>query len=224
MHEMTCIAVIGSDIFSSGVHAWTVSINVSRLNYGGAICIGVTDAAAAFTSERGGWSCGFNPYCGALYVTGDAYGVNYHQPMQSLMHGDLQGKANNSSVTVIIDLNARELAFSINGAQPVLATVTGGLPSSVRPWVHLFKRGDSVSFAAAHELPYPMPDGRAERRERRAGAVSDVPESDESRDASFATAPHRDGGYSQPSMRPVPSSDDETGQEESSSPSGQWPG
>ena len=69
--------VLGSGIYSAGMHAWTVIVEVharthrasrllalappqcgggqmSRLNYGGAICIGVTDADAPFTDERGG--------------------------------------------------------------------------------------------------------------------------------------------------------------------------
>ena len=75
---------------------------VSRLNYGGAICIGVTDADAPVRINRGGWSCGFNPYCGAFFVTGDAYKVNYQSPAHNLMHGDLQGKANKAAVTVMV--------------------------------------------------------------------------------------------------------------------------
>ena len=41
--EMTCVAVLGERILESSLHAWTVIIETSRLNYGGAICIGVTD-------------------------------------------------------------------------------------------------------------------------------------------------------------------------------------
>ena len=77
---------------------------VSRLNYGGAICIGVTDAdpKQERRDNRGGWSCGFNPYCGAFFVTGDAYKVNYSTPAHDLMNGDLQGKANKATVTVMV--------------------------------------------------------------------------------------------------------------------------
>ena len=150
--EMTCIAVLGEHIFSGSLHAWTVIIECSRLNYGGAICIGVTDADARVTADRGGWSCGFNPYCGALFVTDDAYKVDYQSPSHSLMNGDLQGKANKAQVTVMLDMDQRQLAFSINGAPPVLATKQGGLPSKVRPWVHMFKEHDSVTIARPQEL------------------------------------------------------------------------
>lgn len=146
--EMTCVAVLGERSFSSGLHAWTVIIEVSRLNYGGAICIGVTDADAPVRTNRGGWSCGFNPYCGAFFVTGDAYKVNYQSPAHNLMHGDLQGKANKAAVTVMVDMDQKQLAFSINGGPSVLATKAGGLPTTVRPWVHLFKEHDSVTIAS----------------------------------------------------------------------------
>jgi len=150
MLEMTCVAVMGERTFSTGLHAWTVIIEVSRLNYGGAICIGVTDADPnqERRDNRGGWSCGFNPYCGAFFVTGDAYKVNYSTPAHNLMNGDLQGKANKAAVTVMVDMDQRQLAFSINGGPSVLATKAGGLPSTVRPWVHLFKEHDSVTITS----------------------------------------------------------------------------
>lgn len=150
-NEMTPIAVVGCTHYSEGIFAWTVIIESSRLNYGGAMCIGVTDSEAAFSSERGGWSCGFNPYSGALFITGDAHRVDYHNPSHSLMHGDLQGKANNAAVTVLVNLQQSQVAFSINGGHPVLAK-TGGLPAVVRPWVHLFKQYDSVSIGPAHRV------------------------------------------------------------------------
>jgi len=150
MLEMTCVAVMGERTFSTGLHAWTVIIEVSRLNYGGAICIGVTDADPnqERRDNRGGWSCGFNPYCGAFFVTGDAYKVDYSAPAHNLMNGDLQGKANKAAVTVMVDMDQRQLAFSINGGPSVLATKAGGLPSTVRPWVHLFKEHDSVTITS----------------------------------------------------------------------------
>jgi hypothetical protein len=150
--EMTCVAVLGERTLAKSLHAWTVIIEVSRLNYGGAICIGVTDADATITADRGGWSCGFNPYCGALFVTGDANKVNYKSPAHNLMHGDLQGKANKAQITVMVDMDQRQLAFSINGGPSVLATKAGGLPSKVRPWVHLFKEHDSVTISPPQGL------------------------------------------------------------------------
>jgi len=157
-NEMTCVAVVGCMCYSEGVYAWTVTIEASRLNYGGAMCIGLTDGEAEFSSERGGWSCGFNPYCGALFITGDAYRVDYQTPSHALMHGDLQGKANKASVTVLVDIPQQQVAFSINGAPPVIAR-TGGLPAVVRPWVHLFKQHDSVSIGPAQEVaPWPAQD------------------------------------------------------------------
>jgi len=166
--EMTRVAVLGKRIFSSGLHAWTVTIDVSRLNYGGAMCIGVTDAAAAVGPDRGGWSCGFNPYCGAFFATSDAFNVNYQSPAHSLMHGDLQGKANKATVTVMVDMNQRQLAFSINGGPSVLATEANGLPSTVRPWVHLFKEHDSVTIGSPQGLAHagtPSPPGPEEAPE-----------------------------------------------------------
>ena len=171
-NEMTCVAVLGCMSYSEGVFAWTVIIESSRLNYGGAICIGVTDGEADFSGESGGWSCGFNPYSGALFITGDAYRVDYHTPSHALMHGDLQGKANNAAVTVLVDLAQQHVAFSINGSPPVLAR-TGGLPAVVRPWVHLFKQYDSVSIGPAHEVaPWPAQD----KELREASATKTEPE------------------------------------------------
>ena len=85
-------------------------------------------------------------------MTDDAYKVDYQSPSHSLMNGDLQGKANKAQVTVMADMDQRQLAFSINGAPPVLATKHGGLPSKVRPWVHMFKEHDSVTIARPQVL------------------------------------------------------------------------
>ena len=78
--------------------------------------------------------------------------MSLSSPSHSLMNGDLQGKANKAQVTVMADMDQRQLAFSINGAPPVLATKHGGLPSKVRPWVHMFKEHDSVTIARPQEL------------------------------------------------------------------------
>ena len=47
------------------------------------------------------------------------------------------------------------MAHALSAGQ-VLATKTGGIPASVRPWVHMFKQHDSVSIAPPHEIAHGM--------------------------------------------------------------------
>lgn len=152
-HEMACCAALGSLVLDSGVHSWSVTIELSRLNYGGAICIGCADADSPFTHESGGPAWGFNPYSGALMSTNDSYKVDYSSPGKSLMMGDLQGKSNGAVVTMIIEMGEapRSLYFSVNGGAEVMADVE--LPERVRPWVHLFKRHDALTISSERAAP-----------------------------------------------------------------------
>ena len=54
-HEMTYCAALGRPVSPlRGVVTWEIRIDNSRQNQGGAMCIGVADASATFTNERGG--------------------------------------------------------------------------------------------------------------------------------------------------------------------------
>lgn len=140
--EMVPCAALGSEIFSQNVNEWLVTIDVSRMNYGGALCIGVTDADAEFTDEKGGASWGFNPFSGCLMSTDNAYNVDYNQLGKSLMQGDLQMKSQGASIVITVDMNTRKLYFSINSGLEICADIE--LPPRVRPWVHLFKERDAL--------------------------------------------------------------------------------
>ena len=73
-HEMTYCAALGRPVSPlRGVVTWEIRIDNSRQNQGGAMCIGVADASATFTNERGGLAYGFNPYSGSLMVTENCY-------------------------------------------------------------------------------------------------------------------------------------------------------
>ena len=113
--EMVPCAAFGDAAISSGSWSWSVFIEVSRLSYGGAMTIGVSDADSEVTSTVGGPSWGFNPYSGSLLTTDNAYNVNYAAHGKALMHGDLQGKANGAVVTVttmIVQLQAPSVTTS----------------------------------------------------------------------------------------------------------------
>ena len=158
LRDLTCCAALGRPSSQVGaVTIWQFRIDESRVNQGGAICIGLCDAEAPFTlteagSGTGGKSAGFNPYSGTLLQSDNCWEVFYRGAPegQKLMRQDLQGRANGTIVHV--RHNARRggaVAFRVDGEPWVEAH--GVRLRSARPWLHLFKSNDRVTLETASQ-------------------------------------------------------------------------
>ena len=177
--DLTQAVALGSpESQPSTVTTWNIRIDESRLNQGGAMCIGVCDVRAPLPSlpapapaparqaahrsprraqaeapTKGGPirgnAVGFNPFSGALLRSADGNVVPYSETDgQKLMRGDLQGRANGTVVRMRHNARRGTLSFNIDGESWVEATQTR-VPARVRPWVHMFKGDDRVTIVAA---------------------------------------------------------------------------
>ena len=173
--DLTQAVALGSpESQPSTVTTWNIRIDESRLNQGGAMCIGVCDVRAPLPSlpapapepaahatrraqaeapSKGGPirgnAVGFNPFSGALLRSADGNVVPYSETDgQKLMRGDLQGRANGTVVRMRHNARRGTLSFNIDGESWVEATQTR-VPARVRPWVQMFKGDDRVTIVAA---------------------------------------------------------------------------
>jgi len=90
---------------------------------------------------------GFSPATGNLYI---GKKLNEHGDEQRKTHlmadpeANLVGRQEGSVITMIVDMDAKKLAFSANGEEPIDCGIT--LPEEgVRPWIFLYHEGDSVT-------------------------------------------------------------------------------
>ena len=138
------VAFSGKDVVRSGQHVATFKIVASKGNDGLSMYIGVMDASVAMNAGGCGrvvaWS--FNAYTAKLCTITDPVGCGYEFGKE--LSPGLRGKANGAMVTVTVDMDARRMKVSVNGAAAVDAGVE--LPETVRLWCSLYWEGDAVQL------------------------------------------------------------------------------
>ena len=140
------VAFSGKDEVRSGQHVASFKIVASSGNYGYSMYIGVMDASVSMKAGDCGrvvaWS--FNPCTGNLCTFTNP--VGWGMAFGKLLGPRLKGKANGATVTVTVDMDARRMKVSVNGAAAVDAGVE--LPEAVRLWCSLCYPGDAVQLVS----------------------------------------------------------------------------
>lgn len=148
---------LGSAVVTSGRCSFTFRIEAAT-SFDGHLFLGVAEVAADPIQART-WA--FSPPTGNLYV-GEQLNEHGSERMAKHFFEDakesLIDKAEGAVVRADVDMDARTLAFSVNGSE----TIDSGevLPEGgVRPWVFMYHEGDSVTLAVGPVPPAPPRPG-----------------------------------------------------------------
>ena len=128
---------------------WCFSVN-TNLNAG--VAVGVADASVELTSLSGPSTCGWHIGKGVPVQTKDGRKLVTSGMTTGKMDPRASRKAAGKApirVLVIVDMETRRLAISVDGAMPLDLGVT--IPPSVRPWVFLYgPMCGSVTLSEVH--------------------------------------------------------------------------
>ena len=170
------------------VTIWQFRIDESRVNQGGAICIGLCDAEAPFTlteaARTGGKSAGFNPYSGTLLQSDNCWEVFYRgAPEEADAPGPAGARQRDDRARA--PQRAPRRRRRLPGGRRAVGR-GARRPPAARPWLHLFKSNDRATLeTASQSFDYTRTSSsssrsstcssthrhRRRRRRRRAGAT-----------------------------------------------------
>ena len=148
-------AVLGVPLLAVGKHTFVYEIiNANRDGYG--ILLGVADADPSSSPKKQRvWA--YSPYDNSLKAVariGETWEV--FKPLGRGIRGQPHShpqapRLRGAKVLVIVDMDAKRLAFAINNGAPVDAGVV--LPDVVRPCVTLASPGDAISLHSVKHRP-----------------------------------------------------------------------
>ena len=156
-------ACVGVMAFTEGVHHIVYTIDASSNGSGFGIILGVCDAdanqpfpAGKLTDRAGGPAWGMIANSGQACKTVDCYqrGLVGASLLPDEAAGGLKRHAKGAVVEVVVDMERRTLAYSINGGELVVDTAASLPLCGVRPWMLLGWEGDTVTL----EVDPPPPE------------------------------------------------------------------